>query len=105
MRLWAFVAVVLLAGQFHARAQETGNIAEGRALALDVCAECHAVDDGFLVSPNPDATPFETVANMPEMTTLALSIWFRTPHPSMPNLILTDRETQNIIAYIHSLRD
>lgn len=105
MRLLACAAIVFLGNQIEALAQETGNIAEGRALARSVCAECHAIDDGFLASPDPGATPFEIVANMPEMTAMALAIWFRTPHPSMPNLILTDQETENIVAYIHSLRN
>lgn len=105
MRFWLRMATLLLMSPFSAVAQESGNVSEGYKLARDVCAVCHAVDDGYLVSPNPDATPFEVVANMPEMTALALAVWFRSPHPSMPDLILTDRETDNIIAYIQSLRD
>ena len=84
--------------------QEAGSAAEGYTLAREVCAECHAVDDGYLVSPNPDATPFENIANDPAITALALTVWFRSPHPTMPNLILTDREKANAIAYIRSLK-
>jgi hypothetical protein len=39
------------------------------------------------------------------MTGLALAVFLRTPHRNMPNLIISDRDRDNVIAYILSLRD
>jgi hypothetical protein len=38
------------------------------------------------------------------MTELALNVFFRSPHPSMPNLILPAADARNVIAYILSLK-
>jgi hypothetical protein len=44
------------------------------------------------------------VANNPARTELSLRVFLRTPHRNMPNLVLSTAETDNIIAYIHSLK-
>ena len=95
-------AVLALAGA--AQPQETGSVAAGHELARQVCAECHAIEAHDPLSPHADAPPFRDVANQPEMTALALSVWFRTPHPTMPNFVLKDDETEDLIAFILSLR-
>jgi hypothetical protein len=38
------------------------------------------------------------------MTDLALRVWFRSPHPSMPNLILSENQGDDVIAHIQSLK-
>jgi hypothetical protein len=52
----------------------------------------------------PGPATFETIANTPGMTALALSVWLTTPHREMPHLILSAQEREDIIAYITSLR-
>jgi hypothetical protein len=39
------------------------------------------------------------------MTGTALAVWFRTPHPTMPNFIFAPADRDNLIAYILSLRN
>ncbi len=39
------------------------------------------------------------------MTATALAAFLRSPHPTMPNLILNDEEARDVISYILSLRD
>jgi hypothetical protein len=39
------------------------------------------------------------------MTAMALTVWFHTSHPTMPNIIIHGEDLDNIIAYILSLRD
>jgi mono/diheme cytochrome c family protein len=68
-----------------------------------MCAECHAIDRSR-PSPNLKATPFGTVADTPGMTATALAVWLRTPHPTMPNLIVADGDLGDIIAYVLSLQ-
>ncbi len=47
---------------------------------------------------------FRDVANTSGMTATAIRVFLRTSHPKMPNLILTPEETEDVIAYILSLR-
>jgi mono/diheme cytochrome c family protein len=86
-----------------ATAQESGSISEGRKLAQEVCSECHKVDESG-PSRNPEAAAFEDMANVPGMTTTALTVALQTSHSSMPNLVIKRRDAQNIIAYILSLK-
>ena len=82
-----------------------GNIRAGRELARTVCAECH------VVVPRPgvlrqigDAPDFADIAQMPSTTRTALLAFLRSSHPTMPNLILSDRKANDVIAYILSLK-
>ena len=84
---------------------DTGDAGQGLAYAQKNCVECHNVLNSTAPSPNGDAPPFRTVANTPGMTITALTVWSRTSHPSMPNLVIAPPEMDNLIAYILSLRD
>ena len=95
---------ILLASGASALAQELGSVDSGHALAQEVCAECHAIETADLNSPNLDAPAFYDVANKRGLTEMALSVWFRTPHPTMPNLVFSADETSDLIAYILSLK-
>jgi mono/diheme cytochrome c family protein len=86
------------------KAQETGQVEKGLALAQRVCAVCHAVDKRQARSPNPAAPRFEQVANVPGMTAMALNVALQTSHRTMPNLVLDSDELSNITAYILSLK-
>jgi mono/diheme cytochrome c family protein len=86
------------------RRAQTASVDAGYRLAQAVCAECHAIEPGDRYSPNMDAPPFSEVANKPGMTVIALSVWFRTPHPTMPNLVITKDEASDLSAYILSLK-
>jgi mono/diheme cytochrome c family protein len=88
----------------YAVAQEMGNAKEGFAYASQVCAECHAVRAGESKSPHAQVPSFQTVANTLGMTSTALRVWFQSAHRSMPNLNLTEQDSNNIIAYILSLK-
>jgi hypothetical protein len=56
------------------------------------------------VSPVAEAPRFEDVANTSSMTAIALTAWFQTSHPTMPNIRLSDEEMRNVIQYILSLK-
>ena len=57
-----------LAAATAVRAQDIGDIRQGRRLAVDVCASCHAVRAGQAQSPLAGAPSFEEIANAPRMT-------------------------------------
>jgi len=87
------------------QAQDIGDLQQGRQLALDVCASCHAVRAGQTQSPLATAPSFEEIAHMPGMTAAALTFWLTAQsHPTMPNLILSPQQVRNVSAYVLSLR-
>ena len=88
-----------------ADAEDTGDARKGLSYAQKVCSRCHNVLRSDAPSPNTRATPFKKVANTPGMTVTALTVWSRTTHPTMPNLVIEPTDMDNLIAYILSLRD
>ena len=56
-------------------------------------------------SPNRQAPPFKQIANTPGMSVTALTVWSRTTHPTMPNLVIDPNDMDDLIAYILSLRE
>ena len=85
-------------------ADEIGSIADGETLAREVCAACHAVvrDE---TSPLADAPSFGDIADLVSTTRQSLFVFLNTPHPTMPNIMLTREESDDLIAYILSLRE
>lgn len=77
---------------------------DGKAIAEQVCSECHAVGKGRRPSPNAEAPPFAAIAETPGMTPIALTVALRTSHRAMPNIILSDDELRGVVAYIMSLQ-
>lgn len=104
LRKLGLVALLLMTGAQLASAQELGDAKAGLTYADGVCAECHAVKKGQRVSPHERAPAFEIVANSRGMTEMALRVWFQSSHPSMPNLMLTTKQSDDMIAYIMSLK-
>jgi mono/diheme cytochrome c family protein len=85
-------------------AQDADDIGHGREIARTICAACHVVARGQLVSPNSEAPPFPVLAVTPGMTTIALTAALLTSHRQMPNVILQPDERRDVIAYILSLK-
>jgi mono/diheme cytochrome c family protein len=104
MRRISFAVVLLIAVTSGAGAQQPGDLQKGAALAQSVCAQCHAVRNGQLRSPNPMAPSFSNVAQWPGMTEMALRAWLQSSHSLMPNIVLDGDEKNNVIAYILSLK-
>ena len=96
-------AICVMVGS--ANAQQIGSVQEGRQLAREVCAECHAIDNAADGSTNPNAPSFKVIANTPGMTSAALTVALQTTHVTMPNFVVKGDALQNIIAYILSLKE
>jgi len=106
MRILIVSAVFSALAVTAVQAQDIGDIRQGRRLALDVCASCHAVRAGQTRSPLATAPSFEEIANTPGMTAAALNFWLTAHvHPTMPLLILPSQQVRDVSAYILSLRD
>lgn len=89
-----------------AHAQTAGDQAAGANLARTWCANCHVVGRGPGPSPaTGDVAPtFASIAAMPSTTALSLRAFLQTPHQRMPDFSLSRNETDDLIAYILSLR-
>jgi len=104
--------IVMLAGTlaaitYAANAQEVGGNSEvGRVYAREACSPCHAVTaeqrSRRTIAIAPD---FQTIANTSGMTATALRAFLQTPHPKMPNLILSPEQSADVISFVLSLRD
>ena len=78
-----------------------GSAQAGRRLANYWCTECHSVEPKTV---GIFAADFAEIANVPSTTELSLKVFLRSSHKSMPNFILQPEETDDIVAYILSLR-
>ena len=87
-----------------ARSAELGDAPSGRRFAEGVCTTCHEIRPKRTTSPVPEATPFQAIADTPGINRTALLVFFRTPHRTMPNLIIAGDDADNVIAYILSLK-
>jgi cytochrome c2 len=99
-----FVTVLALAGA-TAFAQLPSDPDKGRAFALEVCTPCHVVAESQRTPRRLATAPeFRAIANARGTTETSLHAFLSTPHPSMPNLILSQPEQDDVISYILSLR-
>jgi mono/diheme cytochrome c family protein len=104
LTLAAIAGLGLVAAAAPGMAQEIGDPMKGAQFARAACYQCHAVEKGQARSPNPDAPSFSRIAADNRMTALALHVWFQSPHPTMPNLVLGEYDKANLVAYILSLK-
>ena len=51
------------------------------------------------------APTFLDVANMASTTALSLKVFLRTSHKEMPNLLISETDSDDLIAYILSLKE
>ena len=105
-RLFPWGLGALYAGLFcagGALAQGVGDARVGREVATSLCIRCHQIDGA---GRDPARVPpgFGAVAEMASQTALSLRVFLQTPHGEMPRYQLTRDETDDVIAYILSLR-
>jgi hypothetical protein len=79
-----------------------GDADSGRIYAIHWCSECHSIEPatagtGF-------APDFTAIAKLPSTTALSLKVFLRSNHDLMPDFILKLTETDDIVAYILSLK-
>lgn len=82
---------------------EGGDATAGLAYARTHCGGCHAVEQGRS-SPVAAAPTFEKIANMRGMNLMALDVWMRTGHPTMPMLKLDATQTEDVSAWLQALK-
>ncbi len=77
------------------------DVQRGKQFASRVCGICHVVFEGQ--SPrNPNAPSFQSVANSPQFWEKGVRLLWE-QHPTMPNISLTQEQSDDLAAYIKSL--
>tara|TARA_R110000824_G_scaffold33567_14_gene107516 strand:- start:509 stop:910 length:402 start_codon:yes stop_codon:yes gene_type:complete len=84
---------------------DSADAVEGLAFAQARCAGCHNVTDGQ-VSPNPNAPPFEAIANTRGLTDNTLKAWLRDSHnyPGQMDFEIDARRIDELAAYMLTLK-
>lgn len=108
----AFSLSLALAAIVPASGQEAKAVAEGRDVALKVCAMCHVVAEDQAQPPtmNPPAPKFAEIAARPNVTEAFLRDFLMKPHgearamSAMPAFLMPSRQADAVIAYLMSLR-
>jgi mono/diheme cytochrome c family protein len=97
----ALIVLMLTVSVVSAAAQSVGgNPLIGRQTAATLCTPCHQIGE----TRRDGAPSFVDIANMPSTTALSLKVFLRSSHKEMPNLIIPDSQTDDLIAYILNLR-
>jgi mono/diheme cytochrome c family protein len=112
IRFLPVVAAASLAAQFPALAEPIkGDPMSGREIATKQCSSCHHVlprlfpDTNDSPSVDKDGPPsFQSIADLPSTTGLSLNVFLHSNHKNMPNLVLSHADSDDLIAYILSLK-
>ena len=114
--VWTRVAVLLAWTAVSANA-ETKPAADkadaGRSFAFLACTGCHIVapDQPFkpVYSGSPHPPDFKEISNRSDLTAARLRRHLEAlptaPQSGMPNMMLSDEQLQDVVAFIFSLRD
>jgi mono/diheme cytochrome c family protein len=104
MKLMAKATGVIASVAFsHSALAQSVDPSVGRHLAETTCSVCHQIDAASPQSQNSDAPSFVDISRMASMTELAIKVFLRSSHPTMPNIILSPEEINSVSAYIVSL--
>ena len=91
------IAIALLGsiGFLTSASAQSVDPSVGRHLAETVCSACHQID---ATSPNPSsgsgAPSFVDISRMPSTNEIAIKVFLRSWHPTMPNFILSPEEIE-----------
>ena len=103
-RIVPLAAAGLLAALPLAAQELQGDPAAGYALANRVCVYCHDIEKGAAGLSEFRAPAFQDVADDPAVNPISLRVFLRNPHMNMPDLVLTETQTDDIVAYIMGLK-
>ncbi len=102
--LIAFAALLLMRQHIATGAPlAQDSISAGRGLAQAWCKDCHALE-AVSSGASSRAPDFMRIANRTSTTELSLKVFLRSNHRSMPNLIITPDQADDLASFILSLR-
>jgi mono/diheme cytochrome c family protein len=105
-RLASGLILAALAGTAPALAATDGpgRPGYGKTLAREMCGDCHIVAPDQTRGGDPLAPDLVERVQDTGITELALRAYLQTSHPVMPNVRLTPEQTDDIVAYLLSLK-
>jgi hypothetical protein len=78
----------------------------GLVYAEKACSACDAVASGLTRSPDPKAPTFQSIANTPGMTGMALNVWLHSSqHRDMPYVSVQEDKLEVLSEHLRSLKD
>jgi len=102
-----FALAALLLARLHNAEGATpasNSASAGHRLAEAWCKDCHAIDAAAATGRANGPPDFTAIANLSSTTALSLKVFFQTTHRSMPNLIISSDQADELASYILSLR-
>lgn len=100
-RLVPWIACIALGLWAAPPAARAADAEAGGRLVAQWCQSCHLVEQRV---GRDQAPPLAAIANNPALSDGMLRAWLADPHPPMPNLSLTTREIDDIVAYLRTLK-
>lgn len=105
----ALGVLAVAATSAHAATDGPGSAGYGRQLTEEICGECHRVSKTPTAKPPPmqeDLAAPDLTERLrdPGVTEMALRSYLQTSHPVMPNIRLTEEQTDDIVAYLMTLK-
>ncbi len=99
------IAIWVVSGATGAARADDGAIAEGRKIAVDACAPCHAIGPTG-DSADAKAPRFRELGRKYPVESLeeALAEGVVVGHPEMPQVKMTEREIAVFLAYLKSIQ-
>jgi len=99
-----FVAATVLAAQSQVLAQPIeGNPLSGQQIATKRCSSCHRVLP-MTLSDKADPPSFQSIADLRSTTGISLNVFLHSNHRNMPDFVVSSAESDDLIAYILSLK-
>jgi mono/diheme cytochrome c family protein len=77
---------------------------QGREIALRWCSSCHVVERTATSAPTDGLPTFPGIAARPGLSADQLRAAMNPQHSRMPDLALSKRQQDDLVAYIYSLR-
>jgi len=93
------MALVLSEGNLAALAQDIDN---GERIAQRWCVECHSIDNR--TGKTNRAISFATIAEKPGINSQMITSFMLMPHATMPNHPLSQKDAQDIAAFIMKMK-
>jgi mono/diheme cytochrome c family protein len=104
MRRMISLAAVILTALSPTLAQPAdGDPASGRKIATTLCSSCHHVLP-MIVPDKADPPSFQSIADLPSTTGTSLYVFLHSNHNNMPDFIISNAGSNDLIAYILSLK-
>lgn len=104
MQMQSIRILFIAAAMVTVNAARAQNVEAGKHIAQTWCSACHRIAAEGQKTGNDAVPSFSSIAQEKSTTSISLAAFLSTPHPHMPNYVLSRTEMRDVSAYILSLR-